>query len=324
MNGHFGTIQHIDPETKKLHILLDNKEQKEVNPHTYDGLRHGYASTIYKAQGSTLDHVYVLHSKIINQQVNYVALTRQTKSLSLYVSKEATPSQTHLVRQMSREDGNKASLYFDTQKDMEKRQEDNRLTTSLKRGTEKIVNKVKDFFHTNEEFYKFDQPKENLHQKVTLSTRNPSSSSQSSADSSTKAKEHTAVTEDLKRAMLGDDFYNRIYHPKQKTSDSQPLTEDLKRTMLGEEFYNRAHNQKTKIDTSKAISEDLKKAMVGEEFYNLAHGKEQDLKHGSEKPENKAKKLSQTQANSEKIEDSTSEEQKVTLSHKSPSLGRRR
>jgi ATP-dependent exoDNAse (exonuclease V) alpha subunit len=86
-NADFGVIQHIDPQTKKLTVLLDNKEQKEVNPYTYDGLRHGYASTVYKAQGSTLEHVYVLHSKSINKAVNYVALTRQTKSLSLYVPK---------------------------------------------------------------------------------------------------------------------------------------------------------------------------------------------------------------------------------------------
>ena len=324
-NAEFGIIQHIDPQTKKLTVLMDNKEQKEVDPYTYDGLRHGYASTVYKAQGSTLDHVYVLHSKIINQQVNYVALTRQTKSLSLYVSKDETPSQSHLVRQMSREDGNKTSLYFDTQKDIEKRQEENKLTTSLKRGTEKVVIKVKDFFHTNEEFYKFDQPKQNTHKAdVSLSNRDMSSSavSLSSADSSAQGKEHTVVSEDLKRAMLGDEFYNRIYHPKSKPADSQPITEDLKRTMLGEEFYNRVHNQKIKTGKSQAISEDLKRTMVGDEFYNRAHGKEQDLQHSSTKAENQAEKLSQTHAGSENLEDSTQEEQKVTLSHKSPSLGK--
>ncbi|HCC24959.1 MAG TPA: hypothetical protein DEP85_05570, partial [Holosporales bacterium] len=289
MNSHFGTIQKIDTQTKKLTVLLDNKEKKEVDPYTYDGLRHGYASTVYKAQGSTLNHVYVLHSRVINQQVNYVALTRQTKSLSLYVSKDETPSQSHLVHQMSREDGNKTSLYFYTQKDMEERQKENTLTTSIKRGTEKIVTKVKDFFHTNEEFYKFDQSKQTIHKSdVSLSTRGTSSSSLSSVDSSAQGKEYTAVSEELKRAMLGEEFYNRIYHPKPKPADSQPASEDLKRTMVGEDLYNRAH------------------------------GKEQDLKATI------AEKLSQSHTGSEKVEDPASEEQKVTLSHKSPSLGKRR
>ncbi|OJW47181.1 MAG: hypothetical protein BGO67_03645 [Alphaproteobacteria bacterium 41-28] len=32
INGHFGIIQKIDAPMKKLHILLDNKEVKEVDP----------------------------------------------------------------------------------------------------------------------------------------------------------------------------------------------------------------------------------------------------------------------------------------------------
>ena len=58
--------------------------------------------------------------------------------------------------------------------------------------------------------------------------------------------------------------------------------------------------------------------MVGEDLYNRAHGKEQDLKATI------AEKLSQSHTGSEKVEDPASEEQKVTLSHKSPSLGKRR
>ncbi|OJW52228.1 MAG: hypothetical protein BGO67_05390 [Alphaproteobacteria bacterium 41-28] len=157
-NGTFGVIEHIDMKTKILTLRLDNKEKVTVDPHTYDGLRHGYASTVYKAQGSTLDHVYVLHSQIINKLVNYVALTRQTKSLSLYVSKDETPSEGHLIRQMSREDGNKASLVFDTQKDIEKKNEDKTLITQIKHGVETITTKVKDVFHNNEKFYQFENP----------------------------------------------------------------------------------------------------------------------------------------------------------------------
>ncbi|OJW47180.1 MAG: hypothetical protein BGO67_03640 [Alphaproteobacteria bacterium 41-28] len=62
---------------------------------------------------------------------------------------------------MSREDGNKTSLCFATQKDIEKRQEENTLTISLKRGAEKVITKLKDLFHKNEDFYAFDQTKEN-------------------------------------------------------------------------------------------------------------------------------------------------------------------
>lgn len=168
-NGTFGIIEHINTETKKLTVLFDNQERREINPEIYDGLRHGYASTVFKGQGSTLDHTYVLHSRLTNQSISYVALTRQTKSLSLYVSKEETPSQAHLIRQMSREEGKETSLYFYTQQDIEKRQERKSLATHLKHGAEAISTKVKDVFHKNEEFYNVPKPTTQNKEKVTFS-----------------------------------------------------------------------------------------------------------------------------------------------------------
>jgi len=381
MNGTFGTIEKIDPETKKLSILLDNKERKEVDPQSYDGLRHGYAATVYKAQGATLDHVYVLHSNTTTQSTSYVALTRQTSSLSLYVSKEETPTEAHLIYQMTRQDGNGSSLRFDTLKDIEKRQTEKTLTTHIKQGAEKVVTKIKDAFHKNEDFYNFEKPKDLSHQEVSLSEASLSSSKASSSPPHSLTKETPEpISEELKRTMLGDEIYNQLYQPKLKTKESQPLTEEFKREMLGDEFYNRAHNpklkttgsqalseefkremlgdefydrahnQKTKTTESQAlseefkremlgedfynrdhnkkltssksqgqaISEDLKKAMLGEEFYNRIHGKAQDLKATT------TEKLSKTPAGPESSEDHTQDEQKVPLSHKPPSLGRRR
>ncbi|MBA3814484.1 MAG: AAA family ATPase [Alphaproteobacteria bacterium] len=166
MNASFGMIEHIDLKTKKLTIRLDNKEVKEVNPDTYDGLRHGYASTVYKAQGSTLDHVYVLHSKTATQSTNYVALTRQAKSLHLYVSQDETPSEAALIHQMGRQDGLGTSLVFNTIRDIERSQEEKPLSTQLKHGAEALVTKVKDVFHRNEQFYQFEKPANSVSEKA--------------------------------------------------------------------------------------------------------------------------------------------------------------
>lgn len=158
LQASFGEIEQIDLKAKKLTIRLDNEEIKVVNPNTYDGLRHGYASTVYKAQGSTLDHVYVLHSKTTHQSTNYVALSRQTKSLHLYVSQEETPSQNALIQQMSRADGNSPSLVFDTAQDIEKRQEEKSFVMQVKQGAEVLLTKIQDIFHRNEKFYQFEKP----------------------------------------------------------------------------------------------------------------------------------------------------------------------
>ncbi len=168
-NGYFGTIEHIDPKTKVLSIRLDNEELKAVNPNTYNGLRHGYAATIYKAQGSTLDQVYVLHSRTTNQSTNYVALTRQTKSLSLYVSQEETPSLNHLIHQMKREERKSTSLVFDTIKDIEKCQKEKSFSAHFKDTAETFVTKIKDLFHKNEDFYEVKRPKSNPQESATLS-----------------------------------------------------------------------------------------------------------------------------------------------------------
>ncbi len=168
-NGSFGVIEHLNSKTKKLRIRLDKRGSKEVDPNTYDGLKHGYATTVYKGQGSTLDHVYVLHSKITNQSTNYVSLSRQTKSLSLYVSQEETPSTMHLIQQMGRQDANGMSLAFDTKKDIEKQKEAQSVSDHLKRHTEQLLTKVKDHFHKNEKFYRFEKPQNLPQEPVTLS-----------------------------------------------------------------------------------------------------------------------------------------------------------
>lgn len=159
MNGTFGRIEYINPHTKIMTLHLDNGEVKELNPNTYDGLRHGYAATVYKTQGATITSVYALHSYTTNQATNYVALTRQTKSLSLYVSQEETSSTAHLIRQMGRQQERGTSLAFDTLKDIEKRQEEKTIFTPVKEATETLITKVKDKFHNNEAFYQFEKEK---------------------------------------------------------------------------------------------------------------------------------------------------------------------
>lgn len=168
MNGSFGRIEHIDPKTKRVTIFLDNKETKTVNPDTYDGLRHGYAATVYKGQGSTIGQVYVLHSNTTNQSTNYVALTRQTKSLGLYVAQEETPSRAFLIRQMERQEGRGTSLIFDTEKDIERRQEENSFPAQIKHSAEAILTMVKDVFHKNKDFYQVEKPTTAVLEKAEL------------------------------------------------------------------------------------------------------------------------------------------------------------
>jgi hypothetical protein len=76
----------------------------------FDGFRHGYAGTIYKGQGKTLDHTYLYHSHHWRQASSYVALTRQRESAQIFVATETARDIDQLARQMSRGEVRSASV----------------------------------------------------------------------------------------------------------------------------------------------------------------------------------------------------------------------
>jgi len=115
-NGNVGTITEIDPATGDITALIDGKPGREVtwNAHRFQGFRLGYAGTIYKGQGKTLDRTYLYHTKHWKASPSYVALTRQRKSARVFVARETAPTVEELARQMRRDDHSFASLEWDT------------------------------------------------------------------------------------------------------------------------------------------------------------------------------------------------------------------
>ena len=58
-NGDFGIVKSLS--SSKFTVTLDNRKEVEFNLSEFSGFKHGYASTVYKAQGSSIRDVYVLH-----------------------------------------------------------------------------------------------------------------------------------------------------------------------------------------------------------------------------------------------------------------------
>jgi len=77
-------------------VVGDNRALGE-----FQGLKHGYASTVYKSQGDTLDQIYALHAPGGRADSNYVAMTRHRESMSVFVARDRTKDFDALVRQMS-------------------------------------------------------------------------------------------------------------------------------------------------------------------------------------------------------------------------------
>jgi hypothetical protein len=80
----------------------------------FQGFRHGYAGTIYKGQGKTLDHTYLYHSRHWRRAASYVALTRQRASARVFVARETARDARDLARQMARGDVRAASMAWAT------------------------------------------------------------------------------------------------------------------------------------------------------------------------------------------------------------------
>ena len=152
INGTFGTLTAINGHT----VTVDTGEkQLSFDARSYLGLRHGYAGTVYKAQGATVEKTYVLHDKLTNQNTSYVALTRHSKDIEIFVSTDETRSLNHLTHQLERDGGKLASVSFDIANEQ--------LPTT---PFQKTWQTIKDTFHNNKDFY--EVPKQNDRPDLTL------------------------------------------------------------------------------------------------------------------------------------------------------------
>jgi Ti-type conjugative transfer relaxase TraA len=108
INGTLGTIRSINDKSGVLGVELDRDDVQQkpqivsVNTAHYKHLEHGYAATVYKAQGVTVDRSYVLPSKHYDAHSTYVAMTRHRKSCDVFIGREVFANDKALVDILSR------------------------------------------------------------------------------------------------------------------------------------------------------------------------------------------------------------------------------
>ena len=69
----------------------------------YDRIDHGYAATIHKAQGMTVDRTHVLATPGLDAHGSYVALSRHRDGMDLHYGHDDFASQDRLVHTLSRD-----------------------------------------------------------------------------------------------------------------------------------------------------------------------------------------------------------------------------
>lgn len=80
-------------EARSGHLVAEigrgeDRRQVAIDQHFYANVDHGYATTIHKSQGATVDRVKVLASTTMDRHLSYVAMTRHRETAELYIGLE--------------------------------------------------------------------------------------------------------------------------------------------------------------------------------------------------------------------------------------------
>lgn len=107
-NGRFATVKKVDftetGKVKRFTVILDGLLGKEIEilPEEYHHFTHGYAATVHKVQGMTVDHSFIYAGGTSwNSNLTYVAKTRHRKTAHLYASEEEHRDIEKLKRNLS-------------------------------------------------------------------------------------------------------------------------------------------------------------------------------------------------------------------------------
>jgi hypothetical protein len=116
-NGMLGTVAQVTEG--HLSIRLDSAQGPglgravSVSMADYAAVDHGYATTIHKSQGATVDRAYVLASGSMDRHMTYVAMTRHRDGVALYADRSEFSDMDALAGRLSRAQLKETTLDYD-------------------------------------------------------------------------------------------------------------------------------------------------------------------------------------------------------------------
>jgi Ti-type conjugative transfer relaxase TraA len=122
-NGMLGTVERAEPG--RLEVRLDTAKGPgrgravSVSMADYAAVDHGYATTIHKAQGATVDRTYVLASGTMDRHLTYVSMTRHREAVTLYAGREEFKDIDALSGRLSRAGLKETTLDYATRRGIE-------------------------------------------------------------------------------------------------------------------------------------------------------------------------------------------------------------
>jgi len=112
MKGQLGTVEQA--ETGKLTVKMDGGERREVDQSVYRDVDYGYAVTMHKSQGVTVDRAHVLASGGMDSFAAYVSMTRHREEATLYAGQDKFKDFEALASKLSQGEFKASTLDYDT------------------------------------------------------------------------------------------------------------------------------------------------------------------------------------------------------------------
>jgi Ti-type conjugative transfer relaxase TraA len=100
-NGTLGTVEQVNAQS--MTVRTDDSRSVQFDLKDYNKIDHGYAATIHKAQGMTVDRAHVLATPGMDAHGSYVALSRHRDGLDLHYGRDDFAGRDRLARTLSRD-----------------------------------------------------------------------------------------------------------------------------------------------------------------------------------------------------------------------------
>jgi Ti-type conjugative transfer relaxase TraA len=100
-NGTLGTIEQVSAQS--MIVQTDDGRSVRFDLKDYNRIDHGYAATIHKAQGMTVDRTHVLATPGMDAHSSYVALSRHRDGMELHYGRDDFANPDRLARTLSRD-----------------------------------------------------------------------------------------------------------------------------------------------------------------------------------------------------------------------------
>lgn len=114
-NGMLGTVLAVESDAIQMRLDgngLNRTRDVTIPVKIYQAFDYGYATTIHKSQGATVDRTFVMASATMDRHLTYVAMTRHREQVRLYAGKDELKDMNALSATLGRSGAKETTLDY--------------------------------------------------------------------------------------------------------------------------------------------------------------------------------------------------------------------